>query len=151
MGAAINAAPAKSAQNRFVLEYINDSGAGRHIGSVESLRAQGFTKAAIDAALGKASMPITFDTGGGEQTSNESIGLYRDDGLGLTRRHGRGGYVIEKELHRVFKEMGLKLTTEVNLKKCDFLDLLLDLDSGTTSVYRKPNDNPKYINKNYVR
>ena len=76
----------------------------------------------------------------------EAVGLYRDDGLGLTRRAGRGGLIIERELHKTFNELGLKLTVEVNLKRVDFLDAILDLSSGTTSSYRKPNDTPRYIN-----
>ena len=81
-----------------------------------------------------------------QKLPGEAVGLYRDDGLGLSRRAGRGGHIIERELHTIFNELGLKLTVEVNLKRVDFLDALLDLNTRSTCSYRKPNDTPRYIN-----
>ena len=76
----------------------------------------------------------------------EDIGLYRDDGLGVSSKSGPGMSKIEKTLHSVFKEMGLKITTIMNIKKVEFLDVILDLSTGKTYPYRKPLDNPTYVN-----
>ena len=59
----------------------------------------------------------------------DDLGLYRDDGIGVTRKHGHGASTLEKKLHSFFKNHGLKITTEVNVKKTDFLDVILDLNS----------------------
>ena len=44
--------------------------------------------------------------------------------------------------------MDLEITTEFGLKKTDFLDVMLDLENGEYAPYRKPNDNPVYIDVN---
>ena len=77
----------------------------------------------------------------------ENLGLYRDDGLGVTSKSGPGISKIEKVLHAVFKDMGLKITTNMNIRQVEFLDVKLDLVTGRTSPYRKPLDNPTYVNK----
>ena len=50
----------------------------------------------------------------------EELGLYRDDGLGVTSKSGPGSSKIEKTLHSTFKGIGLKITTIVNVKKVEF-------------------------------
>ena len=77
----------------------------------------------------------------------EDLGLYRDDGLGVSSKSGPGMSKVEKTLHAVFKEMGLKITTIMNIKQVDFLDVKLDLSTGKTCPFRKPLDNPTYVNK----
>ena len=75
---------------------------------------------------------------------NENVGLYRDNGLGP-------GPEIErkrKAIVRAFKEFGLSITSKVNLKVVNFLDIQLDLVNGTYRPYRKPNDSPMYIDIN---
>ena len=78
---------------------------------------------------------------------NESIGLYRDDGLGVTKRSGPQASALEKELHKIFHSMGLKVTTEVNIRKTEFLDIVLDLQTGRTAPFKKPLETPVYVNK----
>ena len=51
-----------------------------------------------------------------------------------------------KELNKVFKELGLKITSQTNLKVVDYLDITLDLNKEIYSPYRKPNNEPTYIN-----
>ena len=63
------------------LEYIDDSGAGRHIGSEDALVEQGFARSDVRAATNKASASIIFDTGGGAKTCDRSIGI-TSPGLG---------------------------------------------------------------------
>ena len=43
--------------------------------------------------------------------------------------------------------MGQKITTNMNIRQVKFLDVKLDLVTGRTSPYRKPLDNPTYVNK----
>ena len=62
-------------QNVFELEYICDSGAGRTILSHDSLAIQGVPRGVLKHATGPASTPLMFDTGGGEKSSNKSLGL----------------------------------------------------------------------------
>ena len=78
---------------------------------------------------------------------DENLSLYRDDGIGATAKHGAQASRLEKRLHAVFGTFGLKITTEVNVKKTDFLDVFLDLSTGKTSPYRKPLDNPTYVHR----
>ena len=46
----------------------------------------------------------------------------------------------------IFKEYGLRSTVETALPKTDFLDVVMDLTTGSYWPYRKPNDTPLYIN-----
>ena len=51
---------------------------------------------------------------------------------------------IKKKIYKMFKNHGLKITIETNLPKVNFLDITMDLTSGTIQPFRKPNDNPLY-------
>ena len=48
----------------------------------------------------------------------------------------------------MFKDCGLRITIQANLRIPNFLDVELNLDSGTYQPYRKPDNNPIYLNKN---
>ena len=52
---------------------------------------------------------------------------------------------MEKKLHSIFKSLGLNITTQINIKATDFLDIFLDLKTGKTSPFRKPLHNPTYV------
>ena len=43
--------------------------------------------------------------------------------------------------------MGLKITVQTNLKCVDYLDVTLNLNTGSYQPYRKRNDNPLYVNR----
>ena len=74
-------------------------------------------------------------------------GLYRDDGLILLEKcPGPKRERIIKDLHKLFKSHGLKITIVSTGQVADFLDVTLDLSDGTYKPYRKPNDTPVYIN-----
>ena len=47
-----------------------------------------------------------------------------------------------------FKAYNLKITTDVNHKSVNFLDVTLDLDSGLFKPFTKPNNTIQYVNKN---
>ena len=76
----------------------------------------------------------------------QESGLYRDDGAGVTRATGPQVSRLEKKLHDTFKKEGLKITTEVNIKKIDFLDFEMCLNTGTVRPWRKPGSKICYIN-----
>ena len=83
-----------------------------------------------------------------EHLDKSSTGLYRDDGLAALRGcTGHAADATRKKIIRAVKELGLRITIEVNLKVVNFLDITLNLNSGRYYPYRKPNDNPLYINK----
>ena len=77
-----------------------------------------------------------------------SVGLYRDDGLAVMRSHsGSNADRVRKDLIKVFQTCGLKITVQTNLKAVNFLDVTLDLNTASYQPYRKPNDDPIYINR----
>ena len=77
----------------------------------------------------------------------EQIGLYRDDGLAVFKDvTGSQAERIKKDITKVFKSLRLKIVIETNLKIVNFLDVTLNLTNGKYYPYRKPNDEPLYIN-----
>ena len=51
------------------------------------------------------------------------------------------------KLHKAFKQFALKITAESNLHVVNILDVTFYLSTGRYKPYRKPNDDPLYINK----
>ena len=83
-----------------------------------------------------------------QKYNKDQIGLYRDDGLAAFKNiSGSTAERTKKDICRVFRELGLKITIEANLKIVNFLDITLNLNNGKFYPFRKPNDNPVYINK----
>ena len=68
-----------------------------------------------------------------------TLGLYRDDGLGLYNSRTPGPKVeqFRKKLVEIFKRNGLRITIECDLKRVDFLDVTLDLTEDKHLPYRK--------------
>ena len=52
-----------------------------------------------------------------------------------------------KPIIKLFKECGLNITILTNLKIVTFLDVEMNLDTGTYRLYRKPNNMTVYINR----
>ena len=78
----------------------------------------------------------------------ELVGLYRDDGSAKVRN--LCGPEIErkrKAIIKLFKECGLNITIKTNLKIDNFLDVEMNLDTGTYRPYRKPDNIPVCINR----
>ena len=76
----------------------------------------------------------------------KNFGLCRDDGLAAVNTSS--GPVLDrmrKNMISLFKEEGLSITTEINLVEADFLDVTFNLDTGKYFPFRKPNNNPIYI------
>ena len=73
--------------------------------------------------------------------------LYRDDGLiMLPKCPGPKREKIIKDLHKLFRSHGLKITITSTGPVASYLDVTMDLSDGTYRPYRKPNDSPVYIN-----
>ena len=78
---------------------------------------------------------------------NINVGLFRDDGLGvstLTKRQNDG---LKKQICEIFRKNDLKITVEVNSKVVDFLDITLELDSDVYKPFLKPNNTLLYVHK----
>ena len=65
------------------------------------------------------------------------IGLYRDDGLTVSRATPRQIENMKKKICQVFTKNGLRITTEANAKSVNFLDINLDLRTGMYKPYTK--------------
>ena len=78
----------------------------------------------------------------------DRVGLYRDDGLILIRgTSARLADKTRKELHELFKEFDLKITAEINHQSVNFLDITLNLCDDNYLPYRKPNNDPLFIDR----
>ena len=74
--------------------------------------------------------------------------IYRDDGLGIVgNTSGPEADRKSKSITKVFKECGLSITCAVNKMIVNFLDVRFNLNDRTYEPYRKPNNDPLYINK----
>ena len=84
----------------------------------------------------------------GSIIDKNGIGLYWDGGLGIF--YGISKPMIERKKKRIvktFKQCGLSIPIECNLKTVNFLDITFDLQN-VYKPYRKATDKPAYINKN---
>ena len=77
----------------------------------------------------------------------ENSGLYRD--YGLAAINSCSGPVLNrtrKSIIALFKKEGLNITIETNLIETDFLDVTFNLVTEKYFPYRKPDNDPLYIN-----
>ena len=74
------------------------------------------------------------------------FGMYRDDGLGVSKATLRQTNLIKKKLCTIFSKNGLRITIEVNKHTVNFLDMTLDLKNGTHRPFSKPGNIPLYVN-----
>ena len=78
----------------------------------------------------------------------ELVSLYRDDGLAIVKNvSGAEIKRQRKAIIKLFKECGLNITLQTNLKIVNFLDVEMNLDTVTYRPYRKPDNIPAYINR----
>ena len=81
-----------------------------------------------------------------EKFGKDNIGLYRDDGLAVIKgTSGRLADKARKDLCAIFKKFGLRITAEVNHQVVNFLHITLNLRDEEYLPYRKPNNDPLYI------
>ena len=82
----------------------------------------------------------------GRQYDTKNIGLYRDDGLSIFKnRSGPQMEKIKKRLQKVFKDNGLNVIIECNMKIVNYLDVTFNLNDGTYRPYQKPDNIIQYI------
>ena len=83
-----------------------------------------------------------------ERYVRSNVGLYRDDGLAVFRDvSGSEAERVKKDIIRSFRELGLRITIQTNLRIVNFLDVTFNLSSGKYYPYRQPNDKALYINR----
>ena len=71
----------------------------------------------------------------------EYIDRFWEDGLAVFKDiTGSRADIIRKEITNIFKELGLNITIDSNIKITNFLDITLNLNNGKHYSYRKPND-----------
>ena len=75
------------------------------------------------------------------------VGLYRDDGLAVCKATPKQIEKIKQEVSEIFKSNGLKITIEANKKAINFLDVTLDLTSGSYKPFMKPNNKILYVHR----
>ena len=85
-----------------------------------------------------------------EKYDKNSIGLYRDDGLSVFKnKSGTQLERIKKNLQKTFKDFGLEIVGESNLRIIIYLDVTLNLTNGSFKPYHKPDDIIQYINEEF--
>ena len=80
--------------------------------------------------------------------NGNDVGLYRDDGLSVLRN--MSGPEVDrkrKQIIKLFKECKLNITIQTNIHIVDLLDAQFNLKNMSFKSYRKPNNEPTYINK----
>ena len=77
----------------------------------------------------------------------EQLGLYRDDGLAVVELPGPEIERLKKRIIQLFLQHNLKITTEVNVKITDFLDVQFNLETGSYKPFRKDSCLPLYVPK----
>ena len=76
------------------------------------------------------------------------LGLYRDDGLGVTSLTPRLAEKEKQKVCKIFQENGFSIKVNVNVKNVNFLDINLDLLTSTYRPYMKDNETPIYVHYN---
>ena len=75
------------------------------------------------------------------------VGLYRHDGLAVCNATAKKIEKTKQEVSEIFKSNGLKITIEANKKTVNFLDVTLDLPSGSYKPFMKPNNKVLYVHR----
>ena len=82
----------------------------------------------------------------GKKYKSKNIGLCIDDGLVILKIVSEpASEMIEKHLQYLFKQKGLQIIIECNLKVVNYLDVTFNLNDGSYRSHRKPNDETHYI------
>ena len=75
------------------------------------------------------------------------VGLYSDDGFAVCKATLKQIEKTKQEITQIFKTNGLKITIEANKKTINFLDVTLDLKSGSYKPFMKPNNKILYVHR----
>ena len=80
--------------------------------------------------------------------NKKDFGLYRDDGLAILKNKSEPqSEQVKKNIQRIFKEHGLDIIIQCNMKIVNYLDVTFNLNNRTYKPYTKPNNENKYIHK----
>ena len=83
----------------------------------------------------------------GNKYNPNNIGLYRDDGLAVFKNtSGPQSEKIKKTFQKMFKNQGLDIIINCNMKIVNYLDVTLN--DGSYRPYKKSNDETNYIHVN---
>ena len=78
--------------------------------------------------------------------NKKDIGLYRDDGLALFKNiSGPQSERIKKDFQKLFKNHGLDIIIQTNMKVVNFLDVTLNLNDAIYRPYHKPDNETNYV------
>ena len=81
-----------------------------------------------------------------EKYNKDDMGLYRDDGLAVFKNaSGPQNERIKKDFQKTFKDKGLDLVIECNKKIVNYLEITMNLNSGSHKPYHKPDTETNYI------
>jgi len=81
----------------------------------------------------------------------EKCGIYRDDGLAIVKIKGSRRIAendINPKLREIFKSENLKITIDPLTPVTNYLDVIFNLEKHVHEPYRKPEDDPVYLNVN---
>ena len=77
----------------------------------------------------------------------DDVGLYHDDCLAVLRNSfGPDAKKMKKRVTQAFRQHDLRVTIDTNSIQTDFLDVTLNLSFHKYRLFRKPNDQPLYLN-----
>ena len=85
----------------------------------------------------------------GNKYNHSNIGLHRDDGLAVFKNtSGPQSEKSKKTFQKMFKNKGLDIIINCNMKIVNYLDVTLNVNDGSYHPYKKPNDETNYIHIN---
>ena len=81
-----------------------------------------------------------------EKYEKNTFGLYRDDGLAVFKNiSGPQSERIKKDFQKIFKNNGLEIIAQCNMKIVNFLDVTLNLENSTFQPFHKPDNETNYV------
>ena len=63
----------------------------------------------------------------------------------MSDQDGPGTERLKKQITKIFKDNGLRITTKTNVKIVNFLDVTLNLNDSSYKPFTKPDNKPKYV------
>ena len=81
--------------------------------------------------------------------NKNGFGLYRDGGLAVLKKESvPQSEQVNKNIQKIFKDHGLDIMIQCNMKVVNFLDVTFNVNNGTYKPYTKPKNEIKDIHKN---
>ena len=81
--------------------------------------------------------------------NKNDFGLSQDDGLAILKNKiGPQSEQVKRNIQKIFKEYGLDIILQCNMKVVNYFDVTFNLNDRTYNPYTKPNNKIKYMHKN---